>query len=127
MLNTLPKDNPKIFRDSLRHFPRSFRRQRLRITSNLQNDRISKITFNTFRHRKATMEYYKIRDILNVMKLLGHKNINNTLLYTQLVNFGSNEYYVATAKTLGEVVKLVEVGFEFHCEIEGVKVFRKHK
>jgi hypothetical protein len=73
------------------------------------------------------MEYYKTRDILHVMKLLGHKNIQNTLLYTQLVNFESNEYHVATAKTLEDVVKLVEAGFEYHCEVEGVKVFRKRK
>jgi len=36
------------------------------------------IHFHTFRHWKATMEYYKTKAILHVMKVLGHKNINNT-------------------------------------------------
>jgi len=127
MLNTLPKNNPKVFNGSLRHFARSFRRQRAKIALKLQNDRINKITFHTLRHWKATMEYYKTRDILHVKKLLGHKDIRSTLLYTQLVNFESSEYHVATAKTLEEVVKLVEAGFEYHCEVDGVKVFRKRK
>jgi integrase len=127
MLNTLPKNNPKLFNGSLRHFARSFRRQRAKVALKLQNDRINKITFHTLRHWKATMEYYKTRDILHVMKLLGHKDIKNTLLYTQLVNFESSEYHAATARTLEEVVKLVEAGFEFHCEVDGVKVFRKRR
>lgn len=96
-------------------------------TSKLQNPRINNVTFHTFRHWKATMEYYKTKDILHVMKLLGHRNINNTLLYTQLVNFESNEYHVATAKTLEEACKLVEVGFEYVTEMDGIKIFRKRK
>jgi hypothetical protein len=31
------------------------------------------------------------------MKVLGHKNINNTLVYTQLVDFGDDEYTVRVA------------------------------
>jgi len=98
MLNALPKNQPEVFHGSLKHFARGFRRQRAKITSKLQNPRINNVTFHTFRHWKATMEYYKTKDILHVMKLLGHRNINNTLLYTRLVNFESNEYHVATAK-----------------------------
>jgi len=52
------------------------------------------------------MEYAKTKDILYVMKLLGHKNIKNTLIYTQLVNFERDEYV---------------------CHHKGVMIFRKHK
>jgi integrase len=127
MLNTLPKDKSQIFNGNLRHFARSFRRQRTKIAFKLQNSRINNITFHTFRHWKATMEYYKTKDILHVMKMLGHKNINNTLLYTQLVNFESNEYHVATAKTVEEACKLAEAGFEYFTIIEGIQIFRKRK
>jgi len=44
-----------------------------------------------------------------------------------LVNFESNEYHVATAKTLEEACKLVEVGFEYVTEMDGIKIFRKRK
>jgi hypothetical protein len=34
---------------------------------------------------------------------------------------------VKVANTLDDAVKLMEVGFEFHAEIEGNKLFRKRK
>ena len=55
-------------------------------TANFSNFN-NQITFKTFRHFKATMEYHRTKDIIHVMRLLGHKNIKNTLVYTQLVHF----------------------------------------
>jgi integrase len=80
-----------------------------------------------FRHWKATTEYARTKDILYVMKVLGHKNIQNTLIYTQLVNFESDKYHSATARTIEEAQKLVESGFSFVCDVEGFKLFRKPK
>ena len=79
----------------------------------LHNPRIDKITFHTFRHFKATMEYHKTKDILHVMKVLGHKNINNTLIYTQLVDFKDDEYTVKVAEDVEEDKELIEAGFEY--------------
>jgi site-specific recombinase XerC len=73
------------------------------------------------------MEYAKTKDILHVMKLLGHRSLENTLIYTQLVNFESNEYHSATAKTVEEAKQLIESGFEYVCAIEDVQLFRKRK
>jgi site-specific recombinase XerC len=64
------------------------------------------------RHWKATMEYQRTKDILHVMKLLGHRSIQNTLIYTQLVNFESDQYHSATAETTEEAEELVEAGFK---------------
>ena len=61
------------------------------------------------------------------MKLLGHKNIQNTLIYTQLVNFERDEYHSAVAKTVEEARKLIEAGFEYICHYKGVMIFRKRK
>lgn len=127
MLKALPRDTERVFNGSLRHFARSFRRQRSKIAFKLQNPRIAKITFHTFRHWKATMEYAKTKDILHVMKLLGHKNIQNTLMYTQLVNFESDEYHVKTAREPKEIKELLEAGFEYVCEKDGLLFFRKRK
>jgi hypothetical protein len=55
------------------------------------------------------------------------KNIQNTLLYAQLVNFENNDYYSATARSVEEAQKLVETGFEYVCTFNDVKLFRKHK
>jgi hypothetical protein len=74
------------------------------------------------------MEYTKTKDILHVKQLLGHRNINSTLVYTQLTNFESNEYHSATAKATAEAQALVEAGFEFVCVTpENVMLFRKRK
>ena len=55
------------------------------------------------------MEYHK-RDLLHVMQFLGHRNIKNTLVYTQLVNFENDDYQFATASNVQEAVKLIEAG-----------------
>lgn len=129
MLNTLPRDNDKVFGGlSLDGFRRNFQKQREKVAYKLQNPRVSKITFHTLRHWKGTMEYYRTKDILHVMKTLGHKNINNTLIYIQLVNFERDDFYTCrVAKTVDEAVSLVEAGFEYVCEMQGFKLFRKRK
>jgi len=73
------------------------------------------------------MEYHKTKDILHVMKILGHKNIKNTLVYTHLVDFNDEEYISRAAWTLDEASKLIESGFEYVCEIENARLFRKRK
>jgi integrase len=128
MLDNLPHNEPKPFARSQRHFTRNFRTQRKGIANKLKNDRLLKIHFHTLRHWKATNEYHKTKDILHVMKLLGHKNIQNTLLYTQLINFDEEDnFHSATAKNIQEAQKLVESGFEYVCAFEDTKLFRKRK
>ena len=130
MLSTLPREHEQIFKHygKLNYMRRSFDRYRKRTAHKLGNPRILKITFHTLRHWKATMEYHKTKDILHVMRLLGHRNIKNTLLYTQLVKLEESEEYVSkVAKTINEARALVEAGFEYVCTIEGVKLFRKRK
>jgi len=74
------------------------------------------------------MEYHKTKDILHVMQLLGHRNIQNILIYTQLVNFESSDYHSATANTTEQAKQLVETGFEFVCTTpENIMLFRKRK
>lgn len=46
------------------------------------------------------------------MQMLGHKKIENTLIYTQLVKFeAEDEFHSAVAKTVEEARKLVDVDF----------------
>jgi len=109
---------------------RTFEKQRRRIAFKLGNPRLLKISFHTFRHFKGTMEYYKTKDILHVMQVLGHKNIKNTLTYAHLVENMENredEYVSKVAKTVDEARALVEAGFEYVCDVEGYKLFRKRK
>jgi integrase len=112
----------------MRPIRRSYQKQRKRIAHKLGNPRLNMITFHTFRHWKATMEYQKTKDILYVMQLLGQKRIQNTLKYTQLVKFNDQDEYVCkTARTTNEAKELTESGFKYVCDMERVKLFRKRK
>jgi len=128
MLNALPRVNESVFGGVIQTSVSSrFWEQRRRIARKLQNPRLLQISFHTLRHWKATTEYHRTRDILYVKQLLGHKSISNTLIYTQLISFESDEYSSAVAKTLDEARKLVEAGFEYVTDIDGNKLFRKRK
>jgi len=85
------------------------------------------ISFRTFRHWGATMTYYHTKNILLVQKILGHKSIQNTLKYTQLVHFKDDQYDVATAETVEEAKELAGAGFDYFTTINGIQIFRKPK
>jgi integrase/ribosomal protein L37AE/L43A len=127
MLNTLPKNSQTVFPPNADIMRKSFQRQRRQIAFKLQNPRLMQISFHTFRHWKATMEYHKTKDILHVMRLLGHKNINNTLLYTQLIDFRDDDFTARVAHSEQEVCQLIEAGFEYVCDYNGNKIFRKRR
>ncbi len=129
MLNALPMENVRIWKAKLKTIRRTFQYARARIANVTKNPRLRRITFHTFRHWKATMEYHKTKDILHVMRMLGHRNINNTLRYTQLINMEDDEFTSKVATTVEEARALVESGFEYITEFreEGVKIFRKRK
>jgi hypothetical protein len=61
------------------------------------------------------------------MRLLGHKNIKNTLIYTQLITFENDDYICKVASDIKQATELIESGFEFVCEMDSKKLFRKRK
>ena len=118
----------QIFRYSSKaSLRRTFEKQRKRIAPKLGNSRIQRISFHTLRHWKATMEYHKTKDILHVMQMLGHRNIKNTLKYTQLINFQDDDYTCKVAKNPAEIKDLIEAGFEYVTDQDCLKFFRKRK
>ena len=139
MLLALPKKHDYVFSTSgkrenfekeLQHFTRNYLFMRNKLAEELKNPRIRRISLRTFRHWKATMEYLRTRDIVHVKELLGHVNIQNTLKYIHLANAISNNesrFICKTAKTVEEAKALIEQGFEYVTEIDGIKLFRKPK
>jgi len=116
-----------IFNPNWHSIHDAFYLSRNRLARTLQNPRLKQIHFHTLRHWKATMEYKKTRNILYVKQLLGHKRLENTEIYTHLIEFENDEYHSATATTIDEARKLVEDGFDYVTDIEGTKLFRKRK
>jgi integrase len=125
-----PRPDGRIF-STRKNLITAFYKQRKRLAYKLQNPRLLQISFHTFRHWKGTIEYHKTRDILYTQRLLGHKNIQNTLIYVNIENAlfqnTNDEFIVKTAKTIEEACRLIEVGFEYVTDMDGIKIFRKRK
>ena len=132
MLNTLPRKSSRVFGEGpINSLKTTLHRVRKRLAFKLQNPRLQRISFHTFRHWKATIEYHKTKDIMHVKRLLGHKEVRNTEIYItieqKLFNSDSDEFHFATTRTIEEAGKLIQVGFEYVCSHEGVMLFRKRK
>jgi integrase len=127
-LNQLPRKAERLFPyKDFDSWARCYTTMRKRLSKKLQNQRLTKISFRTFRHWKATTEYAKTKDILHVKWLLGHKRIENTLIYTHLVDFKTDDYTCRVARSINEATQLIEAGFSYVCEMEGAKLFKKRK
>jgi integrase len=116
---------------NLDNFRRNYERQRIKLVYKLGNPRLGQITFHTLRHWKATFLYHQTKDILYVMKFLGHKSIKNTLIYIQLeealFNREPDEYICKVAETIEEAKNLIELGYQYICEFNQAKLFRRRK
>ena len=84
---------------------------------------------HAFRHWKATREYNRTKNLEFVQNLLGHKKLENTDLYTHLINFESDEWHVAYARNLEEENRLIEAAFEYvrYSKKDEVAIYRKRK
>jgi integrase len=135
MLNQLPKNSIYIFHraekdpiTSLVYARTNFEGQRKQLAIKLQNPRLQQIHFHTLRHFYATKEYSRTKDILHVMRQLGHHNIMHTLRYTQLINFESDEYLCKVARNIKEAKELIEAGFDYVTKFnDNNALFRKRK
>lgn len=126
-LNNLPKTSEYVFPTTYRNVAKCYWLMRRKISKRLCNPRVLSISMVTFRHWGATMLYHHTRDILLVKKLLGHKRIDNTMKYTQLVNFKDDDYEVTTASTEEEIKALGKAGFVKYDEHNGIHFYRKPK
>jgi integrase len=129
MINAMPKTNAYIFNTNAQTIRNLFDKQRAKIARNLQNPRLRQIHLHTLRHWKATMEYHRTNNIKWVQQLLGHKKLETTDMYTQLISFQCDEWHVSHARNLEEESKLIEAGFEYvrYSEKDQVAIYRKRK
>jgi len=113
MLKSLPRENEKVFGkpryDTLKQ---TLQKTRKRLAVKLQNPRLAKIKFHTFRHWKATMLYHKTKDPYYVKDFLGHKSIKNTEIYITVERaiFGdscNDEFTVKVASDPEEIKALL--------------------
>jgi site-specific recombinase XerD len=131
MLLALPKTNEYIFSNSNLNAHRwNYDQQKTALAKKLQNPRLKQIKFHTLRHFYATKEYSQTRNILHVKEMLGHRNINSTLVYTHLIpnEEEAEKYNHATAKTDIEAGELIDEAWTYVLTTpQGIMLFRKAK
>ena len=96
------------------------------------NPRFLKIYYHTLRHSKVLREYHKTKNILHVKHVLGHRNLATTQRYVELYieiygTLQPDQYICEEASTVKEAKQLIEDGYEYVSEIDGVQLYRKVK
>jgi integrase len=119
--------NDRLFPIKSSSLSEKWRKVRNKVSEKLKDPSLKTIRVYDLRHWKASMEYHRTKDLLYVKSLLGHRDLRATLRYTHLLDSKDEEYISAVARTLDEARKLIEQGFEYVCEIDEVKLFRKRK
>jgi integrase len=133
MLSYMPKNNDCIWNSKSRNietFRSNFWYQRKRIAFKLQNPNLLKIKLHTFRHFYACKLYHTTKDILLVKEKLGHRNIQNTMVYTRLVDWEQPDcWIVKRPQTTQEEDELIAAGFEYvrFDERLDTPIYRKRK
>jgi integrase len=123
-----PTPNTKIFRGSPQTYGTSYRRMRNNLANKLNDYTLRTVRLYDFRHYFATRLYAKTGEILYVKQQMGHKSIDTTLIYIQLIDkTQEQEYTCKTATTLKEETDLIEHGFEYIHKKDGISIYRKRK
>ena len=137
LLNGLPKKwathifrNPRIetWKCSKR-FRTEYMFQRRRASIKLNQPRLNLLSFKSLRHHYACRLYESTKDILFVQRQIGHRSLSNTVRYTRMVNFDSDEeYIVKAAQSKIEAEPLIQAGYQYVVTTpEGYMLFRKRK
>jgi len=109
-------------------YGRKFRTTRNRVAWKMSDASIKTIRLYDLRHFFATMLYHATKDILFVKQQMGHKKIDTTLIYTQLLQFERDDNYTCkVAQNVEQDAELIEAGFEYVTERDGLKIYRKRK
>jgi len=106
-----------------------FRDNRNRLAKKLSNPTLKGIRLYDLRHRYATVLYARTRDILLVKQQMGHRKIETTLMYTQLIDVDDGDAFTCrTASDDKEAKQLIENGFEYVATTpQDFMLFKKRK
>jgi len=125
--------NDKLFKGDSENYGKHYRLHRNKLAKRLHKPELRNIRLYDFRHYFATTLYAKTKDILLVKYQMGHKKIETTLIYTQLLNINEEEEYTTRTIQLGtpnsqkEIIELLDAGYTYITDADGYKYFRKRK
>ena len=127
MIEALPKKDDRVFATSYANMLRRFVTMRKRTADIHQNPRLLAVDFTAFRTWAGTMiAYHTNGNVLTVKKLLGHKQVKNTMKYIGKISFQSQDFETTSASTVEDILRLGREGWieysvakisnvEYHC------------
>jgi hypothetical protein len=105
-----------------------WRRARNTASKNHNDPTLKTIPMKNLRNYSGAKLYYSLPDPIAVMRHLRHKKLETTMHYLRgIVINGEEEYTVKTATNIKEATALLETGFTYIQEIDGIKLYRKRK
>jgi integrase len=119
--------NDKLFNGNADFYGKKYRTMRNALAKKLKDPTLQQIRLYDFRHYFATNLYDKTKDILLVKQQMGHKKLETTLIYTQLLHLEEEEYTTRIARTIEQDAELIEAGFQYVTERDGMKIYKKRK
>ena len=120
--------NDKLFKGTAEYYGDQYRIHRNKLAKKLNKPELRTIRLYDFRHYYATRLYAKTRDILLVKQQMGHKRIETTLIYTQLLNLNDDEWTCKATTNTEQAQQLIENGFEYVTTTpDELMLFRKRK
>jgi len=127
MIDALPRKDDRVFPISYANILRRYVFMRKRAAETHKNLRLLKVDFTAFRTWAGTMiAYHTNGNVLTVKKLLGHKQVKNTMKYIGKIEFQSQDFETTSVSTVEDVLKLGSQGWieysvvkisnvEYHC------------
>ena len=105
-----------------------WRRTRARASQKLCKPELNKILLQNLRNYSGAQLYYKTQDPIAVMRHLRHKKLETTMHYIRGITTDEEEEYTCkVAQDIKEATALIEAGFQYVTEMNGMKLFRKRK
>lgn len=127
MIDDLPKKAERVFPCTYNAMLRRFVVTRKRTAEIHKNPRLLAVDFTAYRTWAGTMiAYHTNGNVLTVKKLLGHKQIKNTMKYIGRIEFKDTDFETTSATTVEDILRLGKEGWikydvvtisnvEYHC------------
>jgi integrase len=124
--NLKPED--KLFKGDPKEYGKLFRSMRSNLAKKTNDQSYRTIRLYDLRHYFATHTYNVTKDILYTKQQMGHKRIQTTMIYTQLIAIEQNEEYTCkVASTIKEATDLIEQGFQYVSQMGEIQLYKKRK
>jgi hypothetical protein len=120
--NDFPFPQPKVMSDM-------WRRARNKATQIHNDSTLKTIPMKNLRNYSGAQFYLNYeKDTIGTMRHLRHKKLETTMHYLRAIVLDQEPEYISrTSKTIEEDQQLINAGFQYVTERDGIKLFRKRK